>query len=226
MTKGFKDDKGKFRPTEKNTSSITSKQLKSESNPSSINKGKAQMLKDKKEFVSGEPVIGFINHHPVTVGIDLKEKNQQQKGVDLKLHENPVSLGISASLWNLSRSDITQGGQMQDTLREEFNKGNLKLKSSISRDEFKKFLDIWDRWHLNDLNAGTSKQRKLIEEHKDDPKYANLDKFLDRPKAILTDFKAEPDNGYSYGSAWLYEPLPKDVVNFIKMFKSKLGDNE
>jgi len=224
LVKGFTKD-GKFRPTEKNTSGITSNKLNSESNPNSIDSGKAQMLKDKNEFVSGEPVVGYINHHAVTLSIDLKQKNEEQKGVDLKLHHNIVKLGISAGLWNLSRSDISQGGQMQDTLRDEFNKGNLRLKSSVSRDEFMKFLDIWDRWHLNDLNAGTTKQRELVDEHRDDEKYAQFDTFLDRPKAILMDFKAEPDNGYSYGSAWLYEPLPDEVVNFIETFKTKLADN-
>ncbi len=224
MTKGFKDEDGKFRPTGKNNG-LTSNQLKTESNSSNIDKKKVQMLKDKKEFVHGEPVLGFINHHAVTIDIDLKEKPQPQKGVDLKMHRTPLELGISGSLWNLSRRDISQGGQMQDTLRKEFTDGNLKLKSNIKPEDFKKLLDVWDRWHLNDLNAGTTKQRELVEQHKNDPKYAELDVFLDRPKAILKDFNADPDNGYSYGSEWLYEPLPKDVVEFIKKMKMRLHNN-
>jgi len=223
MAKGFKDDKGKFRPTEKKNG-LSSNQLKEETSSESIDSGKAQMLKDRKEFVHGEPVIGYVNHHPVTLKLELREKGQPQQGVDLKTHENPIELSMSGSIWNLSRSDCTQCGQMQDTIRDELNSGNLRLKSNISQDDMKKLLDIWDRWHLNGLKAGTTKQNELIEMHRDDPKYAEQDVFLDRPRAILKDFDADPDNGYSYGSAWLFEPLSDDVIDFVKEMQGRLNE--
>lgn len=207
----------------KSSKGISSSQVKSKTSEATIDSAKATMLKDKPEMIHGEPVVGFINHHAVTIKIRLESKGSPQKGTDLKMYDSPVELGISAGSWNLSRSDITQGGQMQDTLREEFDKGNMKLKSSISHDEFKKLLNIWDQWHLNDLNAGTDAQRKILDEHENDSKYQKLDKFLDRPRAILKDFKSNPDRGYDYGSAWLYRPIPDDVVDFIKMIQRKLG---
>jgi len=220
MTRGFKDENNKFHPIDDKTG-VSSKQLKSNPASDSVNPADAKILKDKKEFISGRPVIGYIKHHPVTIEIELREEGEK-KGEDGKFYQNPLVLSIVGNVWNLSRSDINSGGQNEDELREALNNGELKLKENISEKEFEKLLDIWDEWHLNDMNAGTERQKKIIKEHMDDEKYQQLDKFYDRPKAILKDFEADPDNGYNWGSAWLYRPLPKDVVDFVRNFENKL----
>jgi len=231
MVKFFKDDQKRVRRIDDNKN-ISSKKLKSDSSDSGVNKEKAMLLKDKPEKVHDESVVAYLNHHPVTVQIKLEEGSNQLedmnhdkeslKGTDLKMHKNPVRLSISASEWNLSRSDCTQCGQMQDTLRREFNDGNLKLKSSVSNDDFRKLLDIWDRYHLNDIMAGTEKQLDLINQHRHDEKYADKDVFLDKPEAILKDFKANPDRDWKYGSGFLYRPIPDDVQEFIKKMQKSL----
>ncbi len=191
--------------------------------------------------VSGEPVVGFIrdftgkrSKHKVTLQVELKTKEGTHKGFDGKEYEDPLELSISDSIWQREETDILSGGQGQDTLREALEDGKLEIGNGISDDEFEELLDIWDKYHLNDLTAGTERQEKIIEEHKDDPKYNKFDKFLDRPRAILEDFDAEPDKetegfgdeGYSFGSQWLFEPLPENVVDFVEKFKSKLEGGE
>lgn len=59
-------------------------------------------------------------------------------------------------------------------------------------------LAIWDQWHLNGLRAECEHQR------------ARGERWTTHPSAVC------PDCGYSLGSAWLYEPLPDDVVAFIE----------
>lgn len=187
--------------------------------------------------VRGEPVVAFIrdftgrrSKHKVTLDIEIKSKDREQQGTDGINYEDPLELSISQSIWQRDESDILSGGQGQDTLREALKEGKLEIGNGITEEEFEEFLDIWDKWHLNDLNAGTERQKEIIEEHKDEQKYKKFDEFLDRPKAILEDFDAEPDKetegfgdeGYSYGSAWLYQPLPQDVIDFVEDFKDKL----
>ena len=211
---------------------ISSKNLKSDSSSSGVDKKKAMFLKDKPEKVHNESVIAYLNHHPVTIQIKLeegsnklKDMNHDQeslKGTDLKMHKNPVRLSISASEWNLSRSDCTQCGQMQDSLRREFKDGKLKLKSTVSNEDFRMLLDIWDKYHLNDIKAGTEKQLDLISQHRNDDKYADKDVFLDRPEAILKDHNANPDRDWKYGSGFLYRPIPDDVQEFIRTIQRKL----
>ena len=64
-------------------------------------------------------------------------------------------------------------------------------------------LDIWHRWHLNDMRAECEHQRAMgwtYAEHHD-------------PRT----FKGDncPVCGYSIGSKWLKEELPQDVIDFI-----------
>lgn len=67
-------------------------------------------------------------------------------------------------------------------------------------------LDIWKRWHLNNMRAGCEHQRELgwtYEEYHD-------------PKT----FKGDecPICGYSIGSNWLKEELPESIVTTIQAF--------
>lgn len=54
---------------------------------------------------------------------------------------------------------------------------------------------LWDRWHLNDMQAGCDHQRALgwtlYDEHPSEPC---------------------PTCGYRFGSAWLYEEPPADLL--------------
>lgn len=55
--------------------------------------------------------------------------------------------------------------------------------------------DLWDAWHLNDMNAACA--------HMTLPE----DKSYDARMHITC-----PVTGYKYGSAWLYKPLPADIA--------------
>jgi hypothetical protein len=244
MAKGFKDSKGDFRPTEPKHG-ISSDSINTSTDvdigTGFLQRGSKKLETSSREFpiedifpkkeikkIHNEPVIANIKDYDyngksqaITLDITLKEENHPQRGIDGKEYKNPLRLGISGGIWNSTHSDITTGGQIQDTLREQFEKGNIKV-NGISDEEFRELLDVWDRWHLNDLHAGTEKQESIINEHINDSKYAHLDKTYDRKVQILKDNNTYIDNGYQWGSAWLYEPLPDDVVNFVKHIQKRL----
>lgn len=62
----------------------------------------------------------------------------------------------------------------------------------------KTLMDTWDQWRLNHLRAGCEHQRKLgwksYDEHPAEPC---------------------PTCGYKYGTQWLKEELPQEVINFL-----------
>jgi hypothetical protein len=65
------------------------------------------------------------------------------------------------------------------------------------------FLQVWDRWHLNDMRPACKHQMELgwkYENHHD-------------PKT----FKGEPCPvcGYEIGSKWLKEEVPQEVIDFL-----------
>ena len=72
----------------------------------------------------------------------------------------------------------------------------LKDPAFIPREGFdaSRFADVWDHWHLNDLRAGCEHQRQAGVTLVNDPC---------------------PTCGYKYGTAWLFEAVPDDVIAWL-----------
>ena len=73
-----------------------------------------------------------------------------------------------------------------------------------------KIQSIWNRWHLNDMRAGTPKQEDFIREWKLSNKYS-----YDKACEALAEADLLYDNGYKYGSSWLKEELPTDIIKYL-----------
>ena len=76
------------------------------------------------------------------------------------------------------------------------------------------FLTIWEKYHLNDMQAGTIKQTAIIEQHKEnnpDWRYT-----YDGALAVLESKGLKDDNGYRYGSKWLSIEVPESVISFLE----------
>lgn len=96
-------------------------------------------------------------------------------------------------------------GQIRDTL--------VRLTAPhFTKETLDQLKQIWDRWHLNDMKAGTPAQEDYLRE--------NYKERCDYTKAceVLQEAGLNPDNGYKYGSAWLFEEVPEDVINFLASF--------
>lgn len=92
----------------------------------------------------------------VTVTMEIENGDREGLTVDLE----PITSYRKLSLQGKHRGS---GGQCQDTIREytETATTTAEEKTTLLR-----LLDIWDRWHMNDCNAGTRNQRRAIEDHK------------------------------------------------------------
>jgi hypothetical protein len=76
--------------------------------------------------------------------------------------------------------------------------------------------NIWEYWHLNDMRAGTKTQTGLIRFENSLRSQLGMGQ-MDYTLACL--FLQEKDllvdDGYRYGTAWLKEELPQEVIDYV-----------
>lgn len=75
-------------------------------------------------------------------------------------------------------------------------------------------LEIWERWHLNDMRAGTVKQETFLREYRDSNPGCRLS--YDLACQVLSGADLLEDEGYRYGTAWLKEELPGEVIAYLE----------
>lgn len=81
-----------------------------------------------------------------------------------------------------------------------------------------KFREVWEAWHLNDMNAGSPAQRAYL---KANPITDRLNYYAKACEALeAAGLNPDPNylhNGkpYKYGSAWLKERVPEEVLQFL-----------
>lgn len=88
------------------------------------------------------------------------------------------------------------------------------------------FLEIWDKWHLNDMRAGSPAQMRYLEEHPIEVKYP--ENHYDKACEVLAAAGLHPDPGYQiprkegeapepyrYGSAWLRVDVLEPVLEWL-----------
>ena len=118
---------------------------------------------------------------------------------------NKPVLSICGDLWNARHTDIVMGGQCLDYLNE--------FSSLKHNTLFKRLYRLWKLHHLNDMHAGTVKQEQALNEAKKSGvkicSYDDSCKYLDSVGLL-------DDDGYRYGSKWLYREIPEDDLNEIK----------
>jgi hypothetical protein len=99
------------------------------------------------------------------------------------------------------------GGQTIDAVRE-----ITKPAGTLTLEDLSRFADLWDAWHLNTLRAACVHiDMSLVPA--DLPDYAPRGQ-VSRSYWMLDNLRC-PLTGYKYGSAWLAEPVPADVVEEI-----------
>lgn len=124
----------------------------------------------------------------VTLEIELKEK------------DNKKILSICGNVWNNKKTDIIYNGQCLDDLFPFYKNNKL----------FQKIYRLWKLYHLNDMHAGTPKQEKFLNDNiqKHNWDYKKCCNLLKRHGLLH-------DNGYEYGTNWLYEAIPENDLKLI-----------
>ena len=102
-------------------------------------------------------------------------------------------------------------GQIGMHLRNEQHE--IQLAPGWTRDMLARFFDVWERWHLNDMKAGTPAQMAELEKHTFKHEYGS---HYDWACKLLEEAGLNPDKGYRYGTAWLREDVPEDVIAFLQ----------
>ena len=119
-------------------------------------------------------------------------------------NENQLVFTASGYLWNGTKTDrnMISGGQCLDTIQETFNT-NKKIKEIVK---------LWEKWHLNDMHAGTPKQERFLKDNGIKNWASNFTNVCN----ILKENNLYNDNGYNFGSGWLYEEIDKQDLQQIK----------
>ena len=121
--------------------------------------------------------------------------------VELEDTEKGPKLAICGEIWNAPHTDCVSCGQNIDTIKE-----LLPHNKKVAR-----IHDVWEAYHLNDMQAGTPAQEAAVEQWE-----ANGNRYdYSLACAYLKDKGLYEDNGYKYGSQWLYKPIPAEVINEI-----------
>lgn len=144
----------------------------------------------------------------LTIKLTYKDKGSF-RSVDLKRSKGKLlTLSIVGDV-NFGFRKGECGGQCIDTIREIW--GHIPKIAELC--------DLWERWHLNDLVAGTSKQMKIIRKLGECPVPSDWYTWA------CLNLKANDllvDRGYTFGHEWLYEPLPAKVVARIKTLAKEI----
>lgn len=130
-------------------------------------------------------------------------------------------LSISASVYSRSDSRRSWRDSMFGQCRGEVRERTAQL-AEPQREAALELLAIWERWHLNGMNAGLRTQRDALQSKaKEDPAVLDYNaacKYLDSI-GLLTTTKTK----YTYGSAWLVDLLPEDVEQTVTTLCRMLG---
>jgi hypothetical protein len=82
----------------------------------------------------------------------------------------------------------------------------------------KRFKEIWNTHHLNDLQSGTQKQQEVLNSWKERPNGWSYSEDCE----YLKEKKLYSDRGYKFGSAWLIQELPLEIEEEIKQLISNI----
>jgi hypothetical protein len=166
---------------------------------------------------------------PVVVTAQLKPLDNKKLHWDtLEVVSCGWRFSAQAEVWSRNRKSMYIGGQILDELDTNFIKSGKEVPEILTR-----IVDFWKKYHLNDLNAGTIRQHRWLNENEEVLEQAShicLEKGLStelsiydysvRLYALENIAKLSPDNGYKFGSKWLYKPIDDEDLVAIKQILS------
>ena len=146
-----------------------------------------------------------INFGKIAYYGSQKKVNQVEIEIELKeCKEGPV-FSACAFVYNSRHTDCVAGGQCLDSL----------LKFFSGNEDFRNIYMLWERNHLNDMHAGTVLQEQALSKaEKEGCDVSDYSKACD----YLRKEGLYEDNGYVYGSGWLYRPISDEDLKLIKHY--------
>ncbi len=150
--------------------------------------------------------IDYLDHGRADCAVDIKVELQvleyKKRTVDLEEIGTYTELSICGNIWNHLHTGIYSSGLNLDTIARCFP----------SNDLVQQLVRIWDKWHLNGMKAGTRTQNAFIDGYLlGSNKRYNYNMVCD----VLKTAGLLVDRDYRYGTAWLIEVLPEEVIEKI-----------
>lgn len=142
--------------------------------------------------------------------------------IELSLHANADGIEYYAfsamgAILNHKGTNIYHAGQCLDEIN----------KFKHANKDFAKVYEWWKEYHLNDMNAGTREQMKALEEFRKTKGYYNYREECEYLKSLdlyevefygYTLGKTYNGEPYRYGTEWVINFIPEDVVTDMKAF--------
>jgi len=136
----------------------------------------------------------------ITIELEVRTKDRAINYDTLEEVTNVPEISICGTAWNRLHTDCIMGGQCIDLL--------VKI---VKTKRIRRIEEIWNKYHLNDMKAGTKLQTEAIEHWREQNKY-------DYTQACeyLKSIGLYEDRGYKYGHGWLYMPIPENILEELK----------
>lgn len=150
----------------------------------------------------------------VYVCIELRRQGGVKQTVEHEEITDPVELAVTGHTFEKfsRRWDIDSGGQIVDTLKD---LNPAKLAAGWTPEDVTALHDLWQRWHLNTMRAACAHQEVVYVPGR----YGGTEPSLDKTPPC-------PHTDYTYGHAWLVEPLPEDVADQARRFAGMLDGTD
>lgn len=135
--------------------------------------------------------------------------------IEYGLDENHPALSMQGTILDMEHREpgahrpfCEQAGQCIDSMLQRFP-------DLAQNERFMTLFNLWDRWHLNDMQPGTPEQMQFLRDHNEGkvPSYTLACDQLKEAGLYEVNLDGEP---YLYGHKWLYEPLPDDVIALVE----------
>ena len=112
---------------------------------------------------------------------------------------------VCGSIWNSKHTDIITCGQCLDIMYKYLKHDKL----------FKEIYRLWKLYNRNGMHAGTIKQEEAL--RSSGKVFYDYDDQCEYLKSV----NLYEDDGYIYGTKWLYRAIPEDDLNIIKNLLTK-----
>lgn len=83
-----------------------------------------------------------------------------------------------------------------------------------------RLVELWHRWHLNDMRAGSPRQEEFLREWRKDHTYTYTSACdaLSTIGLLIDSEHLVDGKPYKYGTKWLYEEVPAEIIEEIFSF--------
>ena len=157
-----------------------------------------------QRLMNGKPGDPYVSTPEIRVGtgpdgeriyasLSLEYVSKTQKNMNLDEVDGTWTFSMQGTEKSKTGRELG-GGQNVESIRESTGKNGV---------DTERLAELWERNHLNTMHAGTYLQEMEVKGHRNK-----------NPQADYTELSSvvKDQQGYKYGSSWLYKPVPADEL--------------